>query len=162
MVQWLPYAGFATRLDSGLTLDLGSGYSGFSGASNGNALHYLESHAGISFDDFSARLNYSPDYFHSGERTLYAQVDGSSALAERVRLMVHLGGLQVLSHASAHGRTRRQFDIRTGVAVRCAAVTVQLSWVAVNKIASVYPVDYYEQGARSRRSTWVLQATSFF
>ncbi|HYA65126.1 MAG TPA: TorF family putative porin [Burkholderiaceae bacterium] len=160
LLQWLPYGGFARRLESGASVDLGASYSGFTG---GNRLGYFEANAGITSDDLSFRLNYSPNYFRGDVRTLYAQIDGSHSLGGTVRLVAHLGDLQLLTGPpSDEDAIRRQLDVRAGLVARWSSVTASLSWVSANRVASVYPIQNYYGSINGAHSVWVLQCSVSF
>ena len=155
MIQWLPYAGVSRRLDTDTTVDLGVEYSGFTG---GNDYGYFEAHGGITWKDLSARLFLSPDYFGSGARTLYGQVDGSRPVNDFLRLFAHLGALQFLSGVPGDPNpTRHPIDFRAGLQARWSRVTAQLSWVTVSQVADAYPVGNYDGISHSSRSAWVFQ-----
>jgi hypothetical protein len=139
---------------------LGASYSGFTG---GNRLGYFEANAGITSDDLSFRLNYSPNYFRGDVRTLYAQVDGSHPLGSTVRLIAHFGGLQLLTGPPADQEpNRRQLDVRAGLAARWSSVTASLSWVSANRVASVYPIQNYYGSIHGAHSVWVVQFSVSF
>ncbi|MGW8393071.1 TorF family putative porin [Pseudoduganella sp. HUAS MS19] len=71
--QWLGYAGYAARLQSGLSWEAGLSAYAFHGAPDWN---FREAFVGISFENYSARLHYSPDYLGLRERTVYAELNG--------------------------------------------------------------------------------------
>ena len=159
-IQWLPYAGFAAHLKSGASIDLGATYSGFTG---GNELGYFEANAGITIDEFRFRLSYSPDYFQSGARTLYVQIDASRALGDRLRVFAHLGDLQLLTEPPGDSdAAQHQLDVRSGLAAHWSQLTVSLSWVSANRVAAVYPVQNYEGNVNGAHSVWVVQLTWSF
>ena len=159
-LQWLPYGGFARRLESGASIDVGGSYSGFTG---GNRLGYFEANAGITTDDWSFRLNYSPNYFRGEVRTLYAQFDASHPLGSTVRLIAHLGDLQLLSGPPQdEGAIRQQLDVRAGIAARWSRVTASLSWVSADRVASVYPIQSYYGQVNGAHSVWVVQLSASF
>ena len=155
MVQWLPYGGFTKRLSSGASVDLGAAYSGFT---RGNALGYFEANAGFTTDNVGIRLYYSPDYFRSDARTLYAEIDASRVLAGNLRLFAHAGDLQLLTLPPGDSdATRRQLDGRAGIAARWSSVSASISWVSSNRVATVYPVQTYYGTEHGAKSVWVLE-----
>lgn len=53
--------------------------------------HYDDLYVGLSRQSVSARLHYSPDYYHSGVHTVYGELDGSLKHGATWRLTGHVG-----------------------------------------------------------------------
>lgn len=97
--QWLGYAGYAQRLQSGLSWEAGMSAYAFHGAPDWN---FREAFVGLSTDNYSARLHYSPDYLGFGERTVYAEFNGGAQLAPAWRLFWRGGYLSAPGHANSN------------------------------------------------------------
>jgi len=109
--QWLGYAGYAQRLPSGLSWEAGLSAYAFHGAPDWN---FREVFAGLSFENYSARLHYSPDYLGFGERTVYAELNGGGALGTAWRYFWRGGFLSAPGHA-ASSRAEGRIGIGTAV-----------------------------------------------
>jgi len=147
--ELIGYTGYARRLDSGWSLDGGAAYSTISG---GDGYSYLELHAGVASQALSARLYFSPDYFGRGIRTLYAELNASHRVLDRVDLIGHAGVLQALSGATAQtGGTHPHVDLLAGVEARVQRFTLQLGRVTSDGARRVYPVYGQTSGAWTAR-----------
>lgn len=109
--QWLGYAGYAARLQSGLSWETGLSAYAFHGAPDWN---FREVFVGLSFENYSARLHYSPDYLGFRERTVYAEVNGGAALAAGWRYFWRGGYLAAPGNAATN-RAEGRFGIATGL-----------------------------------------------
>jgi uncharacterized protein (TIGR02001 family) len=149
-LQMTGYGGYALRLGNGWSLDAGAMYSAFTG---GDGYNYLELHAGLASDSLSARLYFAPDYFGVGVRTFYVEMNGSYPLSERLRLVGHVGLLQAASGGSSVGARHGPYvDGLLGLEYRVNPFSVQLSRVAADGGASIYPV-----GADHLGGVWTLR-----
>lgn len=152
--QLLSYVGYARRLRSGSTWEVGAVYSAFFSST----YDYPEMYWGFASGNVSGRLYYAPDYFGQGRHGLYAELNGARPLRDRVRLIGHIGVLHVEgrgeeSVASDHN----QFDIRAGIDVDFDAASIQLSWVASDGINGSYPVS-----ENRKRHAFVLSLSRSF
>jgi uncharacterized protein (TIGR02001 family) len=104
--------GYAKRLNSVLTFDVGATHSTYSHYSGiGGARSYTEVYAGIGGRSVSARLSVSPDYFGAGS-TVHGEVNGHFSLAKDLSVAGDLGLLVLLGHGySSHP----VYDARLGV-----------------------------------------------
>lgn len=121
--QWLGYAGYARRLPSGLSWEGGMSAYAFHAAPDWN---FREVFAGLSFDNYSMRLHYSPDYLGFGMRTVYAELSGGGQLAASWRYFWRGGYLAAPGHA---GNNRAEG--RIGIATSFESWQLQLSLDAV-------------------------------
>lgn len=136
--QLLSYVGYARRLRSGSTWEVGAAHSTFFSSS---AYDYPELYCGFTSGNVSGRLYYSPDYFGQGRHGLYAELNGVRPLRERLRLVGHIGVLHVEGPGEESvSSSRNPFDIRAGIDVNLDTASVQLSWVASDGINGSYPV----------------------
>jgi uncharacterized protein (TIGR02001 family) len=153
-LQGVPYIGYARRLSSGLSAEIGASYSAFSGP---GGYDYAEIYAGVSGDQASGRVYYAPRYFGRGA-SAYAEVNGAQPLAERVRLLAHVGVLFNLGHYFPYGPADRQIvDGRLGLAIDFDAFSLQASWVGVGSSNTGYPISPGE-----RRNTVVVTLSRSF
>jgi uncharacterized protein (TIGR02001 family) len=153
--QLTGYAGYSRRLPSGLSLDAGAAYSNFSG---GDGYNYLELDAGFTAEALSGHLYFSPNYFGQGIHTLYAELNASHPLAQRIKLIGHAGVLQALSGASGqNGGWRPHVDVQAGIEVQVQRLRLQLSRVVNDGISPVYPV-----GANHTGGVWTVRLSAEF
>ncbi|WP_342113297.1 TorF family putative porin [Pseudoduganella sp. OTU4001] len=117
--QWLGYAGYARRLESGLSWEAGISAYAFHGVPGWN---FREVFAGLSFDNYSARLHYAPDYLGFRERTLYAELNGGGALTQDWRYFWRAGYLSAPGNADSS-----RAEGRLGIGTSLAGWQVQLS-----------------------------------
>lgn len=117
--QWLGYAGYARRLASGLAWEAGVSAYAFHGMPRWN---FREVYAGLSFDNYSLRLHYAPDYLGFGERTVYAELNGGAPLAPGWRYLWRGGYLYAPGHAASS-----RAEARVGIGKSFDAWQVQLS-----------------------------------
>jgi uncharacterized protein (TIGR02001 family) len=153
--QLMAYGGYSRRHQSAFAWEVGATKSVFTQAARYN---YTEIFAGLSSEHISGRVYFSPDYFGAHARTLYAEVNGSYPVRERLQLLGHIGFLRLLSGAekSASGLTNR-FDMRAGVSASLGEWKIQIAWVAAEK--TNHRSRFYE-GSKPR--TWVLDASYAF
>ncbi len=92
---------------------------------------YTEAFVGASYDMVNARLYYSDDYFGTGGKAAYLEVNASRPLNERVALTGHLGFLdhRQTRQPLAGGRDRSQLDFKAGIAIDVTGFTLELSIV---------------------------------
>lgn len=117
--QWLGYGGYAQRLPSGMSWEAGMSAYAFHGAPGWN---FREAFVGLAFDNYSARLHYSPDYLGFGDRTVYAELNGGAALPAGWRFFWRGGFLAALNHA-----INSRAEARIGVATAVEGWQLQLS-----------------------------------
>jgi uncharacterized protein (TIGR02001 family) len=121
--QWLGYGGYAQRLPSGLSWETGVSAYAFHGAPDWN---FREVFVGLSYDNYSARLHYSPDYLGFGDRTVYAELNGGAPLAAGWRYFWRGGFLAALDNALSS-----RAEARIGVGTAVEGWQLQLSLDAV-------------------------------
>ena len=135
------YLGYARRLDSGLSWEVGVANRRVSVyRDHHRAADYTEIYGGLTRGDVSARLYFSPEYLGEGGRTLYAELDGAYHPAPRWRLFGHAGVLTVLRSPHDYaGRAR--YDLRLGAAREFGHGEVRAAWTTTSP-ASAYPTGY--------------------
>ncbi|MDB5707010.1 MAG: hypothetical protein JWN66_4126 [Sphingomonas bacterium] len=148
--------GYARRLSPTLSIDGGVVRSEYlSSFSGGRAAHYTELYLGLTRRSLSARAYYSPDYFRTGARTLYGEVEGVIHPAAQWRLNGHVGALTRLGALPLYTQ-RTSYDWRLGV-------TRQLGHFDVHAAVSGGGpgADYYA-GRRRDRTALVVGAAWVF
>ena len=121
---------------------------------------FYEVYAGLLGERWNLRLYHSPDYYGSGDHTLYGEFNLRWPLAKGVSAIGHVGmlhghGGRVLSYLEPHGPTR--VDLRAGASWQIAAGSeLQLAWVAASRGGS------YTWTDSTRRRTAVLSLTVAF
>ena len=136
--QGIGYAGYARRLHSGWSVDAGAAYSDFS---NDADYRYWELHAGIASNALSARIYFSPNYFGQSIHTVYAELNGSYRLAERLKAIGHAGLLKAFAGATDQtGGSHPHADFLAGVEYRMQPLSLQVARVFSDGASSIYPV----------------------
>jgi len=156
--QLVAYGGFAQRLPGGLGWEAGATQAVFTGAS---AANYVEVYAGLSGEQVNARLYYSPRYFGSSTRTLYAEANGFLRLGETLRLVGHAGLLRALGGDASGSVSGQHLDYRLGLAAQVGDIDLQLA--RVTGIARRYPAyGGYPAYLGPRPRAYVLSASYSF
>lgn len=130
-LQWMGAigaVGYAHRLPSGLSLDVGVMRAQLSRRSSlGREGGYTELFAGLSGRSLSARIAYSPDYFRPGISTLYGSIEAIARPAEHWRLSGHIGALTRVGGTPAFRIAPTQYDWRAGVTRTLGKLDLDLS-----------------------------------
>lgn len=120
--------GYAKRLKSGTTIDLGASYSTYSRYSTGQrGRSYAEIYAGVARGAFSSRVFLSPHYSVKGRWTAYGEVNGDFSLATDWTLNTHVGTLIPL-RTPAGQSYREDFDWRVGVSRALGRLSLHAAW----------------------------------
>jgi uncharacterized protein (TIGR02001 family) len=151
------YLGYAGRLSPETSWDVGVSNSNVSIYPDiAYRYNYTELYAGITRNNISAHLHYSPRYLGGGARTLYGEVNGSWKLARRWRLFAHVGVLTSLGGGSFTYAGRTQFDGRLGVAREFGRCEVRLAWTTTSSAPD------FPEGYRQSRNAVVAGAVYNF
>jgi uncharacterized protein (TIGR02001 family) len=154
-VQLMTYAGYLGHLPGDIRWEAGLIKSAFLNAA---AYNYLEGFAGILSDNLSARLYFSPDYFGARIRTIYAELNGSYPLMERIQLVGHVGHLQIFPDAAGRGpESRSRHDISIGLSAGFADWSMRVAWVAGRPYA-----DGPQFYGTPKPSAWILSVSTSF
>jgi uncharacterized protein (TIGR02001 family) len=144
--------GYARRLRSGLTLDVGavaSRYAGYANTKGGRS--YAELYAGVAGKLISSRLYLSPHYFGPHTRTVYGEVDGHVPLGSHFGLETHAG---LLVPFNGYGQaSRAQYDWRLGISRDIGRIALHAAW------AGGGPGRDYYKGEEHRRSALIVGAS---
>src|SRR5437868_7721981 len=117
--------GYATRLRSGLTADVGivhSRYSHYSAVASGRA--YTEVYAGLSGKLVGTRLSVSPNYLGGARWTAHGEINGHVDLSTRLLVDGEVGVLVPFGRAANGGISQAEVDARVGIAQRMGPVTL--------------------------------------
>jgi uncharacterized protein (TIGR02001 family) len=115
--------GYARRLNAALSVDGGLTRTEYFGIGTGGyRTGYTEVYAGIASRRLSAHLYYSPDYFRSGAKTLYGEIDGNIGLVADIRLNAHVGVLGWLDRPAPQPPGNTSYDWRIGASRQFGAV----------------------------------------
>lgn len=133
--QLVAYGGYARRLAGGAGWEAGATQTIFTRTGSDN---YAEAYAGVSGEQVSARLYYSPRYFGRAAHTLYAEANGFLRLGATLRLVGHAGLLRALGGADQIGMpSGHRADFRLGLAAQVGDIDLQLA--RVTRAAYRYP-----------------------
>lgn len=116
--------GYAKRLHSGLTADVGvvhSRYSHYSALISGR--NYTEAYAGLSGRFLAGRISVSPDYFGVARWTTHGELDAHLNLSRNAVLEAETGVLVPLGHSAYEGNVHTQVDARLGLARTAGPLT---------------------------------------
>ena len=152
--QVLAYVGIARPLRDGLDWDAGVEYSTIAGDM---AYRYGEFYVGLTSDRSSLRLYYAHHYFGQRTPVLYAALDRTWPLTERLHLLAHLGLLRregPIDYDSGRYRT----DARLGLGLDWRGYELQLAWTVARGSQEPYPFDDSNDG-RPARQAWVLSCS---
>jgi uncharacterized protein (TIGR02001 family) len=120
--------GYARRLSSGVTLDVGIVHSQYSRYSSAvSARSYTEGYAGAAWKGIAARVYFSPRYFETRSSTLYAELEGSRQIARKLQLNGHVGLLAPLGSRNG-SETRPVTDWRIGLTHQLGRMSAHVSW----------------------------------
>lgn len=131
-------AGFAKRLNAGLTLDIGATHSSYSHySSRGTSSSYSEAYIGLGAKFLSARLSISPDYLQSHSWSAYGELNGSVAIASKLRLNGHIGLVVPFTSYGYDQSHHREVDWRIGAAKDVGRLTLSAAWTGVARGAGM-------------------------
>ena len=139
-LQAIAYAGYATRLSSGVSVEAGGDYSVFAGSSG---LNYGEVFVGAATESLSARIYYSPRYFGQSSNAVYGEINASQPLIDRVLLRAHVGLLHSRydnPYGALYGvqPTSNVFDGRIGLRFDLDVLHLEIAWVGVSNHTAAY------------------------
>ncbi|MBV9510385.1 MAG: hypothetical protein JO303_08910 [Caulobacteraceae bacterium] len=162
MLGYAAYVGYARRLDSRFTADVGVVERQIALYHEQRyAFDYAEAYAGLLTDHFSGHIHYSPRYFGQDAGVFYADLDGVLRLSRPWRLFAHAGVLTPVSGPGGYGARNERYDFKVGAAFAFDRLELQLSWTtALPQTGYFVQAGYPGYGAS--RSAVVLSASAFF
>jgi uncharacterized protein (TIGR02001 family) len=135
------FAGFASRIASGISLDAGADYSAFAGSAGYN---YGEVYLGVASENVSARIYYSQDYFGQGASAVYSEVNAVQSLIDRVSLVLHVGFLATRAYSTYSPYVSRSsqniVDGRIGLGANFDLFRLELAWVGISNGNVAYQI----------------------
>jgi uncharacterized protein (TIGR02001 family) len=141
--QAIAYGGYATRVASRLSVEVGGDYSAFADA---NELNYGEVFLGVATDGASARVYYAPRYFGESSGAVYGEINATRSLSDGVRLFLHAGYVRY-RYESPYGlvpprgeTTQRVADARIGLRFEFDPFQLEVAWVGVSNHIAAYLV----------------------
>ncbi len=146
------YAGYARRLKSGVTLDIGLTHRISSHYATGEyAKQFTEAYVGIVGRRVSSHLFFSPDYDGYGGDAVYGEVEGLLLDRDDWSVSAHAGALLAPRRYPAQSR-KVELDGRLGITRRFGRTALSLNWIGATP-------DY--DSSRWRRSAVVSVSHSF-
>jgi len=156
VLGYIEYAGYAKQTADGLGWDVGASNSNITLNLPGQLTTRSEVFGGISMNDVSAHLYFSPDYLGQSLKTLYFDVTATIRPRDRLRLYAHVGVLTPLGGSAGPGSRYEHFDGAAGAAWEFRHGEVQLG------VTAATPDLEYPPGFQQKRSALVLKVTGFF
>ena len=136
-LQAISFAGYAWRLPSGVSGEVGADYALFTRTRD---YDYPEVYCGFASGVWSGRLYYSPRYYGFGGKAIYGELNAAQPLSDRFRVIAHGGVLWNKSGNAYDGSgDRAAFDTRIGIGVDLERFSIELSWVGLSNTRSAYP-----------------------
>ena len=136
-LQAIGFFGYAWRLPSGVSGDVGADYVLFTRTHD---YAYPEVYLGFASGIWSGRLYFAPRYYVRDGNAIYGEVNAAQPLSDRLRVIVHGGVLWSKSDNPYDGSGERAtFDARVGLGIDLDRFSVELSWVGLSNTRSAYP-----------------------
>ena len=151
------YIGLAGSAFRDATWDVGASNTFLTNSYKTISSHYdPELFAGLKTKIFSYYFRYSPHYFLSGVGALYAEINSSAPISERLRIFAHVGVLTPILGGQLYYPRREQYDARLGAAAVVGGAEFSLAWTFRRPgYGSIGPGSY-------RPDALVVTATCFF
>jgi uncharacterized protein (TIGR02001 family) len=132
-MRLLAYGGRVVELTPSLDGEAGVIAQAFENVSR---YDYQEVYVGLLGERWNLRLYHSPNYYGSGQRSIYGELNLRWPVAKGVGLMGHVGVLRGRGtpsvYAEAHGPTR--VDLRAGASWQLGeSCELQLAWVSASR-----------------------------
>jgi hypothetical protein len=136
----IEYLGFAARNGGGLGWDVGADNQDLTiRTAQPFRLRYSEAYFGVSTEDLSARISYSPNYLRPGLSIAYLEVNGAIHPSDDWRLSAHVGVFRPLAGSEGTTIRRTRYDARFDVVRIYRSVELDLAWVAATPSALPEP-----------------------
>ncbi len=132
-VETILAAGYAARLRPDLSWEAGVAYYRYPGSRAERETDYVDGFAGATWRDVNARLYFAPDYFGGGRRALYAELNATFALGERLAVIAHAGVARITGRSS-------RIDVRAGIAIDLRHASLEFAAVATDVARAQCPL----------------------
>ena len=157
--QLISYAGYARRYSSTVSWESGASTAHFLQQARYN---YTEAYVGLSSENFSARMYFSPQYFGQNLRSLYTEINGAFPLKEHVKMLAHVGYLRPVGDQDGAGaRISSRVDTKLGLSFTIADWNAQLAWVRLVRDQS-QPSPYAESHPDRKPRSLVFSLSYIF
>jgi hypothetical protein len=134
------YVGYAARRPGGLSWDVGADNQDFTVLTRQPLrLRYSEVYVGVSKDDLSGRIYYSPNYLKPGLSVVYAELNRAIRPNDDWRLSGHLGVFQPLGGNAGTTVRRTRYDARFDVVRLFKSVEFDVGWAVASPPAAPEP-----------------------
>ncbi len=124
-LQLISYGGYSGKLAPSWRWEAGLQRST---TRQGTRLDFHEVYVGVSGTDFSSRVFYSPNYAHTGLRTLYGEVSGRHRLTERNSVFAQAGRWHALAKTGYWPAPTDRNDCRLGLSEIHGNLDLQVAW----------------------------------
>jgi uncharacterized protein (TIGR02001 family) len=156
-LRYVAYAGYALRPTAGPGFDFGvSRYHVADYRVRKRTAEYNEIYGGLLTDHFSFRLNYAPNYYQSGLKTVYADISGTVRPSDSIRLFAHAGMLAPVGGRNDPGARRRRYDLSAGVSKQFTKCEISATWTTID------PQVIFSDGSKDKQNALVLTLSYFF
>jgi hypothetical protein len=119
-------------------------------------IDYSEIYAGVTRNNLSAHLYFSPHYSSKGSKTAYLDISYAIRPVEHIRLFWHAGLLSPLGGQLRAVNRRERYDLRVGTAFEFDHGEVQLAWTQIGPRVE-YPIGHLQPS-----NALVVSASAFY
>ena len=109
-VETVLAAGYAARLHPDLSWEAGIVYYRYPGSRAARETDYTEGFAGVTWRNVNARFYVTPHYFGGGRSALYAELNATFALSERLAVTAHAGFARITGALQPDRREHQHLD----------------------------------------------------
>jgi uncharacterized protein (TIGR02001 family) len=124
--QLIGYGGYAQKWSTSVSWEFGATQTTYQQFAKNN---YAEVFTGLTSENFSGRVYYSPNYLGESIPSLYTEVNAHYPLEEHLQLLAHVGHLHVPSGNATLAASR--FDSSVGIGATMKNWSIQLAYVVV-------------------------------
>jgi uncharacterized protein (TIGR02001 family) len=151
------YAGYATRLETGVSFDVGaSGYLHTRRYSGDRRDSYGELYAGVTGRRISAYVHYTPDYFGRSVPVVYISLGAFRAVGDDYAVKAHAGLLAQTSGPARLGGRRFRYDTALSLSRPLGGFEAEVA------VAFAGPNDAYFGGPWGARSAVTVALSRHF
>lgn len=108
--------GYAKRIAPQISIDSGAVVIAYTDRYSGLANDtFVELYSGLSYQNITARVRYSPNYQEQNLSTLYTEIDALQRISENLSATAHAGLLSQLGGTGSLGGRRTRYDFQAGL-----------------------------------------------